>query len=160
MDSRIWVCVLPLDDKKNMEKNIFISYSHKDKEYLDSFRTHFNTLKDKWVLWDDSRIRIGQNWKKEIDKALNSSVAYILFISSNFMNSKFIMDEELPYILKMSKEQQAKMFIIFVKPVFLKNFPELIEIQGVNSPNHTVIDMDESEKERLWVKLIQEIDSL
>ncbi len=143
-----------------MEKKIFLSYSHKDKKYLSDFRSHFSTVNEGALIWDDSKISVGQNWKFEIDKALKSSIASILFVSSNFLNSKFIMEEELPYILESSEEQKKLILLIFLKPVLLDNFPKLAEIQGVNSPNNTLLDMNEAQKERLWVQIIKEINAV
>jgi hypothetical protein len=51
-------------------------------------------------IWDDQRIIPGMKWKDEIDAALRQCKIAILLISSEFLASDFILDEELPKMLQ------------------------------------------------------------
>ena len=53
---------------------IFISYSHKDRSWLDYVRSFFEPLAKQWTLlaWDDEKLRIGDDWKGDIYSALDS----------------------------------------------------------------------------------------
>ena len=87
--------------RKTMKNKVFISYSHLDKMWLDRVRTHFSPIKrqHKIEFWDDSRIKAGSTWKKEIINGIHSSSVAVLLISSNFFASDFIVEKELPPIL-------------------------------------------------------------
>ena len=80
---------------------LFISYSHKDREALERFQRFLLSLEQKGLVdaWDYTRIKPGDDWKVEIDKALADPKVAVLFISQDFLASKFISEEELPHLL-------------------------------------------------------------
>ena len=47
---------------------VFISYSHKDKKWLDRLQTTLKPLvrKEVFTIWADTQIKAGTNWKDEI----------------------------------------------------------------------------------------------
>ena len=49
-------------------KKIFISYSHKDAKDKDRLMTHLGALEKQGqiVLWDDAKIKVGDDWQAEI----------------------------------------------------------------------------------------------
>ena len=61
---------------------VFISYSHKDEEWKDRLVTHLNVLKQEGILdlWDDRRIEAGDDWKPEIENAINRAAIAVLLI--------------------------------------------------------------------------------
>ena len=88
--------------EREKHPNVFISYSHSDREYLDRLLVHLKPLeKDGRIdLWVDTRLRAGDRWKKEIEKALNRANVAVLLVSADFLASDFITDNELPPLLK------------------------------------------------------------
>ena len=68
---------------------IFISYSHADKEWLDRLRRHLKPLVREGDLdcWDDTHIRPGDDWKQEIENALDTAQVAVLLISADFFAS-------------------------------------------------------------------------
>jgi HTH-type transcriptional regulator/antitoxin HigA len=76
---------------------VFISYSHADeKRWKNRLQKHLKVLERHGSLsfWDDRRIAAGQEWRAEIKAALDSADAAILLISTDFLGSNFINDEE------------------------------------------------------------------
>jgi hypothetical protein len=57
-------------------KTVFISYAHQDRKWADELLTHLAPwIREKRVnLWDDSRIKAGDQWHSEIRKALGEGV--------------------------------------------------------------------------------------
>jgi hypothetical protein len=84
-----------------MTTTVFISYSHKDEEWKDRLVTQLGVLEQEGILdlWDDRRIEAGEDWKPEIEQAINRASVAILMISANFLTSKFILSEEVPVLL-------------------------------------------------------------
>jgi TIR domain len=70
---------------------VFISYSHKDQEWLYRLQTHLKPLvREGLDCWDDTHIRPGDDWKQEIQNALDTAQIAVLLISANFFASDFI----------------------------------------------------------------------
>ena len=47
---------------------------------------------------------------------------------------------------------------VFLKPANLNRFKNITQYQGINTPNNPIIEMSESDKEKTFVKLSQELE--
>jgi hypothetical protein len=139
--------------------DVFISYSHADEEYLKSLKRHFKPFKNKINFWDDSKILAGQRWKSEISSALDKSKVAILLISADFFNSDFIESEELPKLLSSAETNGCLILSVILKPCLFSEYPEINKFQAINSPDKTLIQMQEFEREQTWIALIKRIKS-
>ena len=76
---------------------IFISYSHKDKRWLEFVQGHLQVAvtNDHFETWDDRSIEGGGDWAKEIDAALGRCAAFILLVSRHSLVSSFILNQEV-----------------------------------------------------------------
>ncbi len=83
---------------------IFISYSHKDKRILNELREMLSPQIDRGLeLWSDQEIQPGQEWRPKILQALEQAKVAVLLVSSHFLDSQFIKNEELPRIFDRAK---------------------------------------------------------
>jgi len=59
---------------------IFISYSHKDKDWKERLVTQLEVLEaeGQYTLWEDGRLETGNDWLPEIKKALNEAQIIVL----------------------------------------------------------------------------------
>ena len=96
-------------------KKIFISYSHKDEKWKERVVTHLGVLQELEV-WDDRKIEAGEDWFPEIEKAINESHAAILLITANFLTSQFILNVEIPRLLKRRAKEGMRVFPLIIKP--------------------------------------------
>lgn len=143
-----------------IKDKVFISYSHKDTDYMERLMVHLKPMiRDEDIdIWVDTRIRPGQKWNKEIQKSLECAKIAILIISADFLASDYITEKELPILIKSSYDDGTVILPVFLKPANLNRFNNITQYQGVNSPADPIIDMSESDKEKTFVKLSQEIE--
>lgn len=147
----------------NMKKHqIFISYSHEDKKWLDDItiplKTIMNTIGGIDV-WDDTRIKTGDRWKEEIELALENAAAAILLVSPNFLASDFIINNELPPILKRASAMGTHIFPICVRKISQTVFKKskLGDFQFLNPPDKPLNSCTEAEFDNYMCKLLDDI---
>ena len=143
-----------------MRNQIFISYSHKDEEWLERLQLNLKPFLrgSSVVAWDDTRIRPGADWKAEIDKALASTKIAVLLVSADFLASDFICQEELPYLLKAADERQVDVIPISVRPSAWETAP-FSKRQWANEPNRPLGRLEKADREEALVKISQLIAS-
>ncbi len=97
---------MEINEQKNSKLKLFISYSHKDEEYVEEFRKWLALLKQNGIIeeWYDRKIVPGKNWEKEIENNLSDADIVCLFLSQNFLASEYCQKEkEEAYNLKKRK---------------------------------------------------------
>jgi cellulose biosynthesis protein BcsQ len=104
--------------RESHRPRIIVSYSHKDEDWKDRLVTHLGVLKHEGLLdtWDDRRIAGGDDWYPEIEKAINTAGVAILMISASFLNSDFIIKEEIPRLLERREKEGLRILPVIVKP--------------------------------------------
>lgn len=139
--------------------NIFISYSHKDKLWLDKVTTHLKPLGRYYGIdeWDDQKLRTSDKWKDEITKALDNATIAILLFSPDFMASDFIINNELQPLLENADKKGVKIMPVMVRPCATFEESGLSDYQAPNAPDKTLIEMKEGEVDRTLAKLVDDI---
>ncbi len=143
-------------NSKYTRDSVFVSYSHLDKAFLSDVKRHFKPFLNQINFWDDSLILPGQKWKEEISKAINKTKVAILLVSTDFLGSEFIANNELPPLLKAANEDGATILIVILRPCLFDEFPELIQYQTMNPPSRPFTTLDVNEKEELLVNLVRQ----
>lgn len=144
--------------------NIFISYAHTDEKWLDRLKKHLKVLTkytDSVEYWEDTKLRGGDKWREEITMAIERSSVAILMVSTDFLASDFISNDELPPILRKAEEEGTRILPLIVSPCSFE-LSDISEFQAINSPDRTLADLgdDEAAIERVFLELIKSIQSL
>lgn len=71
--------------------HIFISYSHKDKAYVEKLEARL--IGEGFDVWVDHRIDYGSRWTQEIERAIDTCAAYIVVMSENSAKSRWVQRE-------------------------------------------------------------------
>ena len=129
---------------------IFVSYSHRDKEWLQRLEIHLRPLvRDRRVdLWADTRIAPGDRWRDEIAMAIGRAKAAVLLVSADFLASDFIDKNELPPLLKKAEERGCVILPVIVAPSLFSQSPTLSAFQAVNDPAIPLSAMSKHEQEQ------------
>lgn len=140
--------------------NVFISYSHTDVEFLDRLLVHLKPLEknNQLELWVDTRLRAGDKWKKEIEKALERANVAILLVSADFLASDFITDNELPPLLRNAEERGTRVVPLIVKPCRFTRDKNLRVFQSVNDPKRALILLPAGQQELIYDQVAAEVE--
>jgi hypothetical protein len=144
--------------KVSVTKPIFISYSHKDTEWLEKLKQFLKPLEDKNLVrvWDDTAIRPGAEWLAEIRKALGAARVAVFLVTQDFLNSPFIGNEELPALVEAATNKGCLIFWIAVKPSTFADSP-LARFQGANSPTKPLALMSAGEQDEALLQVYQKM---
>ena len=139
--------------------NVFVSYSHVDKPWLERLKVHLKPLerKGKIELWSDKKIDPGKKWKAEVEKALKESVVAILLISADFLASDFIDSDELPPLLAAAAKEETVILPIIIGHCSFTENESLSIYQAVNSPDEPLEGMTKSECDAVFNSLHKSI---
>jgi len=140
---------------------VFISYSHADSKWLIRLQVHLKPLEREFEtdIWDDTKIKTGSLWKKEIDAALNQARVAILLVSADFIASDFIQNYELPSLLEKSKEDGAVIIPVLLSPSRFAR-TNLSDFQAVNTPDNPISAMSQNDQEKTFDKVAEMIEGI
>ncbi|MDS4042039.1 MAG: toll/interleukin-1 receptor domain-containing protein, partial [Candidatus Competibacter sp.] len=149
-----------------MDRNLFISFSHKDKSYRDELVPALEAvaaIRDR-VWFDQKFVDIGDKFHPEIQRALAESKIGILLVSNHFLTSNYIARHELPFLLRQAERGALKLGILYVSSVARAALAISVEIDGrlrtvnladtigVNSPDQPLDRMSPGERNALYAR--------
>ncbi|NLF67843.1 MAG: toll/interleukin-1 receptor domain-containing protein [Candidatus Anammoximicrobium sp.] len=137
---------------------IFISYSHRDKEWLDRLQTALKPLvrKQEIDVWADTRVRAGGKWREEIAQALKRARVAVLLVSQNFLASDFIANEEVTPILDAARSQGLTVLWIPVT-ASLYDETDIAEYQAAHDPARPLDSLEASQLNEALVTIAKVI---
>lgn len=138
---------------------IFISYSHLDKLWLDRFCELFKPLSrySGIDIWSDQRIKPGEDWRSEINRAMDNALAAVLLVSVNFLASEFIATVELPYILAAAHKRKLTIMWVMLTPCLYGVTP-LHKLQAAAGKPKPLNAMTDYEWMTAFCKVCNELD--
>ncbi len=157
----------PIKNKHSMHKKMikkkdvikaFVSYNHKDERFLKEFKTNISPILrvSQLDLWDDTRIKPGEDWNLQIEEALNNSDIAILLVSENFIASDFIYKEELQPILKKAKEKGLTIFWIYISPCLFETVG-IDQFQAAHNISKPLSSLKKPDRQKTWVEICKKI---
>jgi len=131
---------------------VFVSYSHRDERWLRRMLVHLRPLQNEGVIdvWSDTRLRPGDDWKSEIEQALESASVAVLLVSADFLASEFVVENELPPLLRAAETNGTAILPVIVGPSGFLETPSLRRFQAVNDPRAPLLAMNDWERETLF----------
>jgi TIR domain len=141
---------------QNLRKGVFVSYSHKDKNWLDRLRTVLKPVLSGEAIWDDTQIRAGAKWVDEIEGAIAAARVAVLLVTPDFLASDFIVSRELPRILERQTKEGLTILWVAVKPAMYRE-TILANFQAANDPGRPLSTLKKSDQDKELVRIAERI---
>lgn len=139
-------------------KDVFISYKHLDDEWRSEIRKWLKPLEDRGLIdvWDDTEIQPGDEWRREIQKALDKAKLAVLLVTQDFLISEFIGKEELPTILEKAENEGLRILWVAVKPSTYAD-TAIGKYQALNDPFKPLSGLQPAERDQQMFEIYQKI---
>ena len=149
------------DPIETPRSKVFISYSHKDKKWLNDLQTMMAPLIHKHAidLWDDTKIEPGTLWRDEIEKALASTKVAVLLVSANFLASDFIVNKELPPLLNEARDKGVTIYWMKISAC-LVDTTEIIDYQAAHDVSRPLDQMNKPDRQAVLSDVCSKIQKL
>ena len=133
---------------EQVRENVFISYSHRDEEWLDAFSRMLRPAVQANIIdvWSDKRIASGGAWRTSIEAALKSARSALLLVTDSFLESDFITQHELPKILSAAASGGLAIHWVPISST-LHELTPLADIQASWDPSRPLNSLDESARQ-------------
>ncbi|MBW9267390.1 MAG: SUMF1/EgtB/PvdO family nonheme iron enzyme [Candidatus Thiodiazotropha sp. (ex. Lucinisca nassula)] len=94
----------------SITRTLFISYAREDKSIADTLYAYLKPLIAQGklrVFIDTEEIEKGEEWHKKITSQLHQADAFLFLVSQHYFRSNYVIDSELPAIIKRYREDQV-----------------------------------------------------
>ncbi len=126
--------------------NIFIAFANQDRDVRDKLLRQMNLVAGKhgWNIWSAKEIKAGERWGDEIERRLRDSEVVILLLSTDFFNSEYIIEKELPEVVEKYKAGNCQIIPVIARVCHWKETPfgeyaELGDIQALPVGEHPIV---------------------
>ena len=152
--------VIEVEPASPARDEVFIAYSHVDSSALQEIRIQLTALRraSSIKVWDDSQIRPGTKWRPDIERALSAARVAILLASPNFLASSFVMNEEVPALLRAAEKEGVRIICVILRRCLYDLFPMLSQFQAFNSPERPLSALSKFQREKALVSLATTIE--
>jgi hypothetical protein len=138
---------------------VFVSYSHKDRRWLEELLTHLAPFRDSLDVWADSRLDAGQDWNQQITKAIEGASVAVVLVSADFLASKFLQEVELPAILEAAKSRGMIVLPILIGASLWRRTP-LAQFQFLNPPDKPLAELSLPARSATFVQIAERLSAL
>jgi hypothetical protein len=139
---------------------IFLSYSHKDKEWVDRLQVmakpYLRQAEVELDLWVDTRLKPGDMWQTKIAQALRATGVAVALVSADFLASEFVWKHEMPEILEAAKQYQLRLLWVYLSPAGWEE-TALKDIQAAHDTTRPLSMLSPGERDETLKNIAREI---
>jgi hypothetical protein len=100
---------------------VFLSYSRKDLQIYKAVRQCLINQGLADSIWDDTEIRLGEQWDDKIQDGMDRAAVAVLIFSDGYFGRRkgggeYILEKELPYLIEHSKAGEIDLLPVYWRP--------------------------------------------
>jgi TIR domain len=142
-------------------KSMFISYSHKDTDWVNRLRNLLHKAERYGLLstWIDSDIEAGDFWEGQIFNHVAEANFALLLMSNNLCQSKYVIEKEIPALIKRKTDEPTfRLFWALIEPCNWQSIPGLADVQAIGSVKTAISECcTEADKQCRLIKVVDKI---
>lgn len=137
----------------------FFSYSKADMEHFKMFQKHLRPFErsGKIRLWDDLKIRPGEDWDDSIRDALASADIIFLLLSPDLLATDYVDEVEIAEAMRRHEAGEAKVIPIKLRPCLWSGMP-FSKLQGL--PRKDLVISTVGDEDSAWLEVLKEIEAM
>jgi hypothetical protein len=137
---------------------VFISYSHKDRDWLEKLQIVLKPLIRKGIIsiWHDTQIQAGDQWRNQIAEALGNARVAVLLVSPDFLASDFIADHELPPLLRAAQDEGLRILWVLIRDCLFSE-TEIADYQAAHDISRPLAMLTSPEVDAALVAIAKKI---
>lgn len=149
-----------------MEINIFVSYAHRDKRFLDKDELLGFLLgleRDGNVrFWVDKDLSGGDRWDEKIRIQIAKAHIALVLVSQAFLDSNYCIDIEIAAFLDKRRKDGMRVFPVVLSPCEWERHAWLAEHQALPGGDETIEEhySEEGLRKRLYLRIRKELRAL
>ena len=146
-------------ERSMLAQNIFISYAHEDVEWAQKIQKSLSMVarKNGSKIWIDRMLRTGDYWEQGIYSEIEQATIAILVMSNDFLNSEFILKNELPRIFAEKERRYLRVFPIMARSCPYDLHENLAKFQFFNDPERPLSSLQGWEVDKELTRLAREL---
>lgn len=141
-------------------KTVFISYSRRDKAWLQRIRTALQPVErtNRIQVWTDINIEAGLQWDAELRRKMSVCDIAILLVSPDFLQSEYVTKVELPVLLERARTGRTRLLWVLLSPSPWRD-TGLKHTQAAYDPHLALSDMDPANLQVALVELRRQVEA-
>lgn len=145
--------------KGESKQSIFVSYAREDEQWARAVEKSLSMVARKTGarIWIDRMLATGDRWEATIYSQIEQATIAILLLSSDFLNSEFILKNELPRLLAERERRYLRLFPIMVRSCPYDLHDDLAQFQFFNDTSKPLASMEQWEVDEELTRLAHEL---
>lgn len=137
---------------------VFLSCSHKDKEWADRLRGLLEGHSYEFHILDDFRIENRSSLREKIEETLANTSMAVVLVSADYLASDFIMEAELP-MLQAAAQRGLDIGWVLLRPCVWEESP-FASWQSLFSTTRPLASLDPSEHQMALLQIARSIEAI
>ncbi|MFH1919252.1 MAG: toll/interleukin-1 receptor domain-containing protein [Planctomycetota bacterium] len=143
-------------------QTVFISYSHKDKKWVDRLRLQLQPVAPSLPIvvwhdvWHDSLIGAGSDWRHEIREAISRARVAVLLVSADYLASDDIRRVELAEIFDAADRRKLTILPVFLRGCAFER-TRIADYCAANDPLQPLDTLPVSQQERVLQEICHQV---